>query len=38
MRAAGGRGVLMGGVPGVPGADVVVIGGVLVPGARAPSS
>jgi alanine dehydrogenase len=27
MRAAGGRGVLMGGVPGVPGADVVVIGG-----------
>jgi alanine dehydrogenase len=27
MRPAGGRGVLMGGVPGVPGADVVVIGG-----------
>ena len=27
MRAGGGRGVLMGGVPGVPGADVVVIGG-----------
>ncbi|WP_432507194.1 alanine dehydrogenase [Kineococcus arenarius] len=26
MRAAGGRGVLMGGVPGVRGADVVVIG------------
>ena len=27
MRAGGGRGVLMGGVPGVPGADVVVLGG-----------
>ena len=27
MRPEGGRGVLMGGVPGVPGADVVVIGG-----------
>jgi alanine dehydrogenase len=27
MRAAGGRGVLMGGVPGVAGADVVIIGG-----------
>jgi alanine dehydrogenase len=27
MRPTGGRGVLMGGVPGVPGADVVVIGG-----------
>jgi alanine dehydrogenase len=26
MRAGGGRGVLMGGVPGVPGADVVVLG------------
>ncbi|MEZ0164550.1 alanine dehydrogenase [Kineococcus sp. LSe6-4] len=26
MRAAGGRGVLMGGVPGVRGADVVVVG------------
>jgi len=27
MRSAGGRGVLMGGVPGAPGAHVVVIGG-----------
>ncbi|MBP2366016.1 alanine dehydrogenase [Pseudonocardia parietis] len=26
MRSAGGRGVLMGGVPGAPGADVVVLG------------
>jgi len=26
MRSAGGRGVLMGGVPGAPGAHVVVIG------------
>jgi alanine dehydrogenase len=26
MRSGGGRGVLMGGVPGVPGADVVIIG------------
>jgi alanine dehydrogenase len=27
VRPEGGRGVLMGGVPGVPGADVVIIGG-----------
>ena len=27
QKAAGGRGVLLGGVPGVPGADVVVLGG-----------
>jgi alanine dehydrogenase len=27
MRSAGGRGVLMGGVPGAPGAHVVIIGG-----------
>jgi alanine dehydrogenase len=36
MRTGGGRGVLMGGVPGVYAAKVVVIGAVLVPGAKAP--
>ena len=32
----GGRGVLLGGVPGVPRGRVAVIGAVLLPGARAP--
>src|SRR6266508_2696690 len=36
MRQGGGRGVLMGGVSGVYAAKVVVIGAVLVPGAKAP--
>jgi alanine dehydrogenase len=37
MRQGGGRGVLMGGVSGVYAAKVVVIGAVLVPGAKAPT-
>ena len=36
QKANGGRGVLMGGVPGVGPAKVAVIGAVLIPGAAAP--
>ncbi|WP_170400089.1 alanine dehydrogenase [Ruegeria arenilitoris] len=35
-KAKGGRGVLLGGVPGVKPGKVVVIGAVLIPGAAAP--
>src|ERR671931_636452 len=35
-KPLGGRGVLLGGVPGVASATVVVIGGVLIHGGRAP--
>jgi alanine dehydrogenase len=35
-KPLGGRGILLGGVPGVAPANVMVIGGVLVHGARAP--
>ena len=35
-RETGGRGVLLGGVPGVAPAKVTVIGGVLIPGGAAP--